>query len=595
LLLALSAPPAVAQSFFSPGDLTTQHEKFEGLSNCLKCHPSGKQLSQESCLAPCHTELQPRIAAGKGLHGRLAGEQRNCQLCHREHQGRTAPLVDWGVPGGKKAFDHRRTGWALKGEHFKVECQKCHERRLITWPVAVKLLEVRQTLLGADQACESCHFDEHRGQQKEDCEYCHNEKAWKPAPGFDHSTTQYPLKGKHAKVKCDKCHPGVKDDVKHGFPAPKSETYLKFTGLEFGQCTDCHKDPHENRFGPRCVSCHTVDGWSIIRSASKEREFHEKTRFPLKGAHLEVECRACHGPFAGQPAKFKGLKYEECTDCHPDAHQAQLSGASKVQPECTACHSVDAFSPVKYGLAEHAKTRYALEGAHMVVACDACHEQTPALQRKVNPVALGELRRKKRKELFSLALFTFTKPLDRCDTCHTDVHKGQFGEKACSGCHLLASFEKLKFDHQRDSRYPLTGKHGKVACEKCHFVSPGSKDSVNGKPVVRYRPLDQKCSSCHPDIHLGQFARRGELAECERCHATDDWKRLKFTHAPPFTTYLLEGQHAQVKCEGCHQQVLVEGKADGKPLRPVRYRPLPRACEGCHADFHKGAFQGFEP
>jgi hypothetical protein len=27
----------------------------------------------------------------------------------------------------------------------------------------------------------------------------------------------------------------------------------------------------------------------------------------------------------------------------------------------------------------------------------------------------------------------------------------------------------------------------------------------------------------------------------------------------------------------------------------VRYRPLPRDCEGCHADFHHGGFRGFEP
>jgi hypothetical protein len=393
----------------------------------------------------------------------------------------------------------------------------------------------------------------------------------------------------------------VKDPEKHAFPVPKSETYLKFSGVvgqapdlppAFGLCTDCHRDPHENRFGQRCASCHTVDGWQIIRNASKEREFHEKTRFPLKGAHLETECRNCHGPFPGQVAKFKGLKFEACADCHPDAHEGQLAGGKAAAAlECTTCHSVDAFLPVKYGLAEHARTRFPLDGAHMVVACDACHEATPALGKRINPAAQAELKRKKRKELFSLALFTWTRPVDRCDTCHADVHKGQLGEKACSVCHLAQSFEKVRFDHQKDARYPLVGKHLKVACEKCHFVPSGSKELVGGKPVVRYRPLDQKCSSCHLDVHLGQFAtKKGEPAACERCHVVDDWKQLGFKHEPPFTTYLLEGQHAKVQCSACHQKVTTEGK-----LEAVKYRPLPRTCESCHSDFHQGAFQGFEP
>jgi hypothetical protein len=597
---AVLAATGARADLFSPGDLTKQHAPLEGISNCTKCHPAGNKLSQETCLN-CHTELQPRLGAGQGLHGRISDDKRDCQKCHHEHQGRNAALVDWGTAAGKKGFDHKRTGWPLKGEHLKTDCAKCHEKRLITWPVAQKLLETRQTMLGLDRACEGCHFDEHRGQQKQDCEYCHNEKAWKPASGFDHNSPdyQYPLLGKHAKLKCDKCHPAQRDAEKHAFPVPKSETYLKFSGITnqppdappaFGLCTDCHRDPHENRFGQRCTSCHTVESWQLIRNASKEREFHEKTRYPLKGLHLEVECRSCHGPFPGQAPRFKGLKFEACTDCHADAHVGQLATGKAPLPECTSCHSVDGFSPVKYGLSEHAKTRYPLEGAHMVVPCDACHEATPALQKKVAPAVLADLKRKRRKELFSPALLAFAKPLDRCDSCHLDAHKGQLQEKACSACHVTQSFEKLRFDHQKESRYPLVGKHLKVACDKCHFVPAGSKDVVGGKPVVKYRPLEQKCSSCHLDVHLGQFAKKGELADCERCHAVEDWKQLRFKHEPPFTTYLLEGQHAKVQCAACHQKVTLPGKVE-----TVKYRPLPRACESCHADFHQGAFQGFEP
>lgn len=586
---AMLAAAGIARAdLFSPGELARPHQQFEGISNCTKCHPAGDKLSQETCLTPCHTELKPQISAGKGLHGRLSDEKRACETCHHDHKGRDFQMVDWGA--GKKSFDHRRTGWALKGAHLKADCEKCHERRLISWPVAIKLLETRpHTFLGVDQSCEACHFDEHRGQQKEDCAYCHNEKEWKPAPGFDHDTANYALKGKHKKVKCEKCHPAQKDDAKHGFPAPKSETFLKLANLEYSACTDCHKDPHENRFGPRCASCHTVDGWHIIRNASKEREFHEKTRYPLKGAHIDVECRDCHGPYPGQAARFKNMKFEDCTDCHPDSHEGQIETKGTKLPDCTLCHSVEGFMPPQYGVRQHAQTKYPLEGAHLAVPCDECHEESPALQKRIPQAVLMDLRRKKRRELFSLALFDFTKPMEKCDSCHTDVHKGQF-EKKCDECHVAATFQKVRFDHQKDSRYALTGKHEKVPCEKCHFVPPGSRDQVDGKPVVLYRPMDQKCRACHPDQHVGQFVRKGKPADCEDCHVTDEWKKTKFRHEPPFTSYLLDGQHAKVPCEKCHPKVVL-----GPKLESVRYTPLPKTCEGCHADYHKGAFQGFEP
>ncbi len=33
----------------------------------------------------------------------------------------------------------------------------------------------------------------------------------------------------------------------------------------------------------------------------------------------------------------------------------------------------------------------------------------------------------------------------------------------------------------------------------------------------------------------------------------------------------------------------------GPKVNVTQYRPLPTTCEGCHSDFHKGTFKGFEP
>ena len=173
-----------------------------------------------------------------------------------------------------------------------------------------------------------------------------------------------------------------------------------------------------------------------------------------------------------------------------------------------------------------------------------------------------------------------------CRTCHKDPHRGQFDarlkEKGCEACHSGTGWRALRFDHARDSKYPLTGRHAKAACGSCH------RPEAEG--LVRYRPLATACGACHADPHAGQFAAAGG-SDCARCHETEAWKKpLKFAHREPFTKFTLEGKHKPLACEKCHPEVAV---AAGVKAR--RYKPLPTACEGCHADFHKGAFRGYAP
>jgi hypothetical protein len=64
---------------------------------------------------------------------------------------------------------------------------------------------------------------------------------------------------------------------------------------------------------------------------------------------------------------------------------------------------------------------------------------------------------------------------------------------------------------------------------------------------------------------------------------------IRFEHRPPFTAFLLDGKHEMVACAGCHPEVTAEG------AQVRRYKPLPTSCEGCYADFHRGAFEGLTP
>jgi hypothetical protein len=598
------ARPARAQ-FFSPGPLAHPHAGFEGLDNCAKCHEEQKGLSARKCLE-CHTELAPRVARGTGFHGRLPRDaQQACATCHPDHRGKDFQMIDW--EGAREKFDHKKTGWPLAGAHAKGKCEDCHQRALVEDAVVKKLLErhpKQATFLGVPKRCDACHFDEHRGQLGKDCGKCHDDVAWKPPKGFDHAAARFPLRGEHKKVACGKCHPNATDDAfsAAAFPKPRAPTFLTMKPLEFKTCESCHDDPHKGSLGPACASCHQETGWKLIKAASgRDTSFHDKTKFPLRGGHVGAPCRSCHGPFPGQPARFKGLPFGSCSDCHEDAHLGQLTARSPAKvAACDRCHTVNAWLPARFEREQHADTKFPLEGAHAAASCRGCHPTDPGLARRVPAAVTKKLKAERRPEVFS---FTVLAPKQRptaCLACHEDVHRGQLAsaetKDTCASCHVTTSFADVTFDHAK-SRFPLTGKHAKTACAGCH-----RPERVSGATtMIRYKPLDTSCGSCHTDAHAGQFlasvaavgvdapVRKGR--DCSACHPTTSFKKTSFDHGDPrFTTYKLEGRHAKVACARCHPTVKV---ADG--VETVRYRPLPRACEGCHVDFHHGEFRGFEP
>jgi hypothetical protein len=583
LVLVLS-PVVAAADVFSPGDLAKPHASLEGLANCTKCHAAGEQLSPANCLA-CHKELQGRVAAGKGLHGRLKPEEQNCQACHHEHAGRDTKLVDWG-PGGRKGFDHARTGYPLEGKHRKPDCARCHDPRHVTDEEVRKVIaKGRESQLGTPTACAACHFDEHRGQLGADCQKCHTAAAWKPAR-FDHAKATYKLELKHAKVACLKCHPDQPappvGDLGPRTPPVRAALFAKYKPLQFQACTDCHKDPHQGRFGAACQSCHAADDWKKIRGLAKDRVFHEKTKYPLRGAHMVAHCDACHVPVAKAKTVYRGLKFDRCVNCHMDAHLGQVVLAPEPAQTCERCHTVEGFTPVRF---DHDKLSYKLEGAHRTVACAACHPRDPRLEAKVPAAERARLEKQGRPVKPSLALLKIPRASD-CRTCHRDPHGGQFKARTdaagCAACHGLDSFKKVRFDHAKDSRYPLVGKHAKAACASCHTIGEGG--------VVRYKPLPVTCAGCHADVHAGQLAMPGKGTDCARCHEATAWKEIpRFDHQRD-TRFKLDGKHKPLACDKCHAQVAV-----GQGVMVRRYKPLPLACEWCHADFHRGSFKGFQP
>jgi len=498
ILLAM-ATAALAQ-LLSPGKLAQAHAKLEGVSNCTQCHTAGKQITASRCL-DCHEDLAARLREQAGYHARVQGD---CIDCHSDHRGLDYKMIRW----QPQSFDHDSTGYALVDKHADLECVRCHKDE--------------RTYLGLQSDCLSCHADEHREQLSTDCVSCHDLAGWKPVPAFahersrysltgrhqavtceachaletdsagnayrrfrpllfaacddchadlhrgqfaprvctdchsvdgfrpaniDHQRSRYPLQGRHLQVKCGSCHPGTKGTDGVGL--------VTYRPLPFARCAACHVDPHAGQFDEDCAHCHRVDGWKTTPVD------HGQTRYPLRGKHQAVACVACHGP--DREARYRGLAFAACADCHADAHAGQFA------VDCAVCHAVDGWKPSAF---DHARARFALTGKHIGIACDRCHP----LEKSVD----GPLQRRWRGVAFAA-----------CADCHADVHAGQF-DSDCTACHAVGGWKPSTFDHAR-ARYQLDGAHLKVTCVACH--QPFSTD--DGATTTRYRPLSADCQACH--------------------------------------------------------------------------------------------------
>lgn len=544
---------AVCAAQISPGPLARPHQSLNGTSNCTTCHALGRQPTFK-CLE-CHTEIASRISANKGLHATfkiVPGSSQQCASCHSDHNGEDFPLIKWEL----KSFNHSQTGFELNGKHAALQCKDCHSasRILAAERSSIKVKDLNHTFLGLSSACASCHQDAHQGRLGNNCAQCHNTTEWKTinAQQFDHSKTRYPLTGLHAQVACEKCH------------TPGPDNKPRYTGLPFGQCSDCHRDPHRGAFAQGCQSCHNTGGWKKISAQSLGERFdHSKTPFPLLGKHASVGCIQCHGS-----GDFKKpLAFQKCMDCHkPDPHKGQFAKRTD-GGECASCHTVEGWKPSKFTLADHAATAYPLQGAHARLACAQCH-----VARGVDTV--------------------FKIKFQNCTDCHQDRHAGQFAGapyfNACERCHTIENYRPSTFTlpRHKESRFVLSGGHIAVPCADCHRLSDQFKPPT---AIYHWNSLD--CTSCHADPHRGEFKERmlrvnasGKAAGCEACHSTKTWKELsQFDHSQ--TAFPLLGAHRATACIDCHRPQNME-----TTLVHVDFREVPTRCEQCHEDVHGKQF-----
>lgn len=576
----------------SPGPLSSAHASIEGDEHCSDCHQSGKRVDPRACLR-CHDDLDARLAASEGLHGRQY-KGRPCETCHVEHLGGRG-LTQW--PGGDPAkLDHAQTGWPLQGAHGKPACSVCHDR---------KNARGHASYLTAPTTCVGCHKDIHDGRFGSECTDCHGVVSWKEVrlDRFDHDQARYALRGAHRQVKCAKCH---------GEPG-------KYVDLAFRACTDCHTDPHDGKLGLGCTDCHDEATWKKVSVAQMSPKHtgtslagghasvacatchdrgnarppskgggcvschpivhkapfgracvtchvsiawlglprsvglaaHARTDYRLTGKHADVACAACHKAALPRDQRYRGVASGRCMDCHQDRHDGEFAASG--QGECGPCHDTAGFRPTLFGAAAHASTRFPLTGKHAASACLGCHTRPrPRLDLRVARQA--------------------------CADCHANPHGDQFtaemAQGGCSRCHAAGGWSLPKIDHRT---WPLTGAHATARCESCHHATADDRRSGKG---ASYRGAPRDCGGCHDDVHLGQFRLSQPVLGCEVCHTTGSFKVPGFDHEAR-AGWRLTGAHSTTACVKCHAMTTVGGLEQA-----VRWRGLSTECRFCHANPH---------
>lgn len=183
--------------------------------------------------------------------------------------------------------------------------------------------------------------------RRDKCSECHSEASWtkisEPDLAFDHGDTGFPLRGAHDKVACADCH-------RRGL-ANLTQS-----------CSSCHMDPHAGSNSQSCEACHNERSWDVPRNFF----IHERTRFPLSGAHAAIACEACHRNARGEAL---AITPTECDQCHiRDRVSATPNHIAAGFRNCGWCHSTTTFRGATY-----THRVYRLEGVHAVQSCSACH------------------------------------------------------------------------------------------------------------------------------------------------------------------------------------------------------------------------------
>ncbi len=335
----------------------------------------------------------------------------------------------------------------------------------------------------------------HGSDFKISCKTCHSSKGWqldKEIYSFNHAKTNLPLVGQHTTLDCNQCHKTLV------FNEAKSD------------CFACHKDVHQTTVGLECSRCHSPKSWLV----NNITDIHQRSRFPLVGAHRNADCVQCHKSESMARFDVPGVN---CIDCHRQSYMA-TTNPNHVQAgypqDCLFCHPLTSFQWTGSGF-NH--STFPLTLGHASPACIDCHKNA-------NYVAT---------------------PTD-CYSCHQANYTASTNPNhiatniptACATCHTtIPGWKPASYNH---TTFPLTQGHFGPSCNDCHKGN--------------YTTVTSDCYSCHKANYTAStnpnHIAAGIPTTCSTCHTTTaGWKPALFTH----TTFPLTLGHATPTCNDCHK------------------------------------------
>ncbi len=361
-----------------------------------------------------------------------------------------------------------------------------------------------------------------------ECADCHTPESWKPdlsTVKFDHDKqTRFPLTGQHRSTTCRACHLDL--------------TFAEGS-LSRADCATCHADVHRGAYAQRCAECHTTLSFADVQG----RQAHARTTFPLTGAHLQLECRACH--VDDRLGAFTALD-PQCISCHRTAfEQAKPVDhvAGGFPPECMRCHVTLAWSASVTFDHPTVSHGFRLLGAHERTQCLSCHDAN-----------LGPL---------------FHPANDQdCVTCHQPDYQrahptGSF-PATCVDCHNVETWQGSTFDHPTVANgFRLLGAHATLECASCH--------AADMTPL--YHPAnDQDCYGCHTPDYQRAHSSGAYPTTCTTCHTMNTWNGATFDHAQFANGFRLRGAHGSLACASCH----------ASDVTPLFHPANDQDCYTCH-------------
>ena len=347
-----------------------------------------------------------------------------------------------------------------------------------------------------------------------DCSLCHVGDGWNQIREdfeYDHlAHTGVELEGAHSGAECLRCH---NDRGPVEVFAARG-------------CAGCHEDVHRGQLGRDCSTCHGQLDWR----PGEQIAMHNRTRFPLVGAHASTGCWRCHpGAQVGNFARAD----TECITCHASELQRATNPAHVAQgwtDRCDRCHI-----PTSWTGAGFNHGTWPLTGAHAAINCTQCH---PGQAYAGTPRA--------------------------CEACHTPEynqvqdpnHVALMFPLNCKLCHGTSSWEGAHFNHSGITQ----------ACVDCHLAEYQNTGNPN-------------------------HGTAGFPTSCQNCHNTKSWMGAVFNHSFPINSgahkkldctdcHTNPSSYVQFSCLTCHEHS--QSKMNNKHEEVSGYVYQSNACLSCH-------------